>query len=284
MHAVAQAMHAVNEKAGVVSRFNTAVEQVLVENGRAVGVRTATGDLHADAVVMNADYQWAETNLLAKEHQTYKAPYWKKRTVAPSGFILYLGLKKKITGLKHHTLFFDNDWERHFDDIFEKPAWPEHPSYYICAPSKTDPGVAPRGCENLFVLVPVAADLVDDDTIREQYAEKILSHLETITGESIKDAIIVKRAFTHRDFRELFNAYKGTALGLAHTLFQSALFRPAPRSKKVRGLIYAGQYTHPGIGVPMCIISGELAAGFVNEYVRERSVARKDGKSSQRSQ
>jgi phytoene desaturase len=264
MHAVARAMHGACIQHGVETRFNTAVTKVLVKNKRAIGVETETGEIHADAVIMNADYAWAEMNLLEQKHRTYSESYWKKRTVAPSGFILYLGVKGKLESLAHHTLFFDNDWQEHFDEIFEKPSWPKRPSYYVCAPSKTDSSVAPRGCENLFILVPVAAGLADDDAQREAYTEQIITHFETVTGESIRDRLIVKRAFSQRDFTALYNAYKGTALGIAHTLLQSAVFRPAPRSKKVRGLFYTGQYTTPGIGVPMCIISGTVVSELVS--------------------
>ncbi len=268
MHAVAKAMHSLGEKAGVKTIFNTRAEKILVENGRAVGVHTSAGTITADAVVVNADYAWAEMNLLAPEYQTYKQRYWEKRVIAPSGFVIYLGVSKRIANLKHHTLVFENDWEKHFDEVFDKPQWPSEPHYYVCTPSKTDSGVAPRGMENLFILVPVAAGLSDDDAIREEYTEKIITHLEKTIGESIRPNIVVKRAFSHRDFTQLYNAYKGTALGLAHTLFQSAIFRPAPRSKKVQGLFYSGQFTTPGVGVPMCIISGTVCADMVNNELK----------------
>jgi phytoene desaturase len=135
----------------------------------------------------------------------------------------------------------------------------------VCCPSKTDPAVAPEGKENLFFLVPVAAGLEDTDEVRERYFRSTIEHLEKLTGESILDHIISKRIVTHRDFSSLYNAYKGTALGLAHTLRQTAVFRPGHRSKKVKSLYYSGQYTHPGIGVPMVIISSKILAGEIGK-------------------
>jgi phytoene desaturase len=120
--------------------------------------------------------------------------------------------------------------------------------------------VAPKGKENLFILVPVAAGLDDTDEIREYFYEKILTHLEDLMGENIRDHVIVKRLFSHRDFKETYHAYKGTALGYAHTLKQTAVFRPKHKSKKVKGLYYTGHYTHPGIGVPIVIISSQILA------------------------
>ncbi len=268
MHAVAQGMYKLGKGLGVTYKFDTPVTRVIVRDGKAVGVETPQGIIEADAVLMNADYAHAEMHLLEAKYQSYSAKYWARRTVAPSGFILYLGLKKRIKGLSHHNLFFANDWEEHFEQIFDRPAWPQNPSYYVSCPSKTDPTVAPLGTENLFVLVPVASGLADDDETREAYAKKIIEHLEGQLGESITSSIVVKKVFSQRDFKELFNAYKGTALGLAHTLFQSAVFRPKFRSKKVRGLYYAGQYTHPGIGVPMTIIAGEVVSNIIGEEVR----------------
>jgi phytoene desaturase len=120
--------------------------------------------------------------------------------------------------------------------------------------------VAPKGGENIFILIPVAAGLEDTNEVRERYFEWVMDHLEGLTGERLRDDLVVKRIFSHRDFSSNYNAYKGTALGLAHTLRQTAVFRPAMRSKKVKDLYYSGQYTHPGIGVPMVIIAAQILA------------------------
>jgi phytoene desaturase len=245
--------------------LNEPVTKVIVEDGKAVGVKTALHEYRADIVIMNADYHHGETVLLDKKYQAYPESYWKKATIAPSGFIMYIGLDKKIDGLSHHNLFLDNDWIKHFDTIFESPSWPDYPSYYVSCPSKTDASVAPDGKENIFVLVPVAAGLDDSDKTREAYGEKILSHLETLLGEKIKDHIIVKKLFTHRDFSSRYNAYKGTALGLTHSLFQSAWFRPRHKSSKVKNLFYTGAYTHPGIGVPMQLVNAEILAKVISD-------------------
>ncbi|MFT4312851.1 MAG: phytoene desaturase family protein [Candidatus Woesearchaeota archaeon] len=243
---------------GVTCIKSSPVKQIVTENGRVKGVQTEKCFYPADVVIANADYHHVDTQLLAKKDRKYSLAYWNKRTIAPSGFILYLGIKKRLRKLRHHTLVLAHDWEKHFDSIFEKPNWPKNPSYYICAPSKTD-NVAPKGCENVFVLVPIASGIKDTPEIRKEYEEKILAHMEQQIGQKFQKDIIVKRSFALKDFAKDYNAYKGTALGLAHTLFQTAIFRPENKSSKVKGLYYTGHYTVPGVGVPMAIISGELA-------------------------
>ncbi|MDG6221278.1 MAG: FAD-dependent oxidoreductase, partial [Candidatus Thermoplasmatota archaeon] len=182
--------------------------------------------------------------------------------------LIYLGLNKKIDGLLHHNLYLLNEWDGHFETIIHDPKWPEEACYYVCCPSKTDPTVAPPGSENLFILVPVAPGLEDTPEIRDKYYNKTIQHLENLIGETIEDAVVVKRIYAHNDFAADYNAYKGTALGLAHTLKQTAIFRPRHRSKKVKKLYYTGHYTHPGIGVPMVIIASQILS---EEIVKEHA-------------
>ncbi len=257
-NAVAVAMQKLAESYGAKFIFNSPVTKINVADGVAYSVSTTTEDFEADVVVGNGDYHFIETNLLPKESQSYSKRYWNNRTVAPSAFIIYLGLNKELSSLSHHNLVLSNDWTKHFNAIFEKPAWPDEPSYYVCAPAKTDSTVAPAGKENLFVLVPIASDLPETPEFREEFAQKIISHFENEIGESITPHIEVKRIFTGEDFAKDYNAFKGTALGLSHTLLQTAMLRPRMKSKKVKNLYYSGQFTQPGIGVPMTLISGQL--------------------------
>jgi phytoene desaturase len=241
-------------------------EKILVDgNGRVKGALTPHGTMEADFVVVNADYSFAETQLLEPSHQSYPLSYWNKRVWAPSMFILYLGLNKQLKSLTHHNLYFAPQWNRHFDKIFKEPAWPEQPCFYLSCISKSDPRSAPKAGENVFVLVPVAPGLDDNDDVRNRYADSVIRHIEHITGERIEDSIQVKRIFSQRDFIQDYNAFQGTALGISHTLRQTAVFRPSIRSKRVKNLYYTGQYTHPGVGVPMVLISSQVMAGLVKE-------------------
>jgi phytoene desaturase len=258
MGEISLGFHKLATEMGVEFRFEEEVKKVIVEKGIVKGIETVKGKIDTDIVVINADYPHAEMDLLEKGSRTYSEKYWKKKSIAPSCVLMYIGLDKRIEGLEHHNLYLSDSWDEHFSSIFDKPDWPENPSYYVCCPSKTDPKVAPEGKENLFFLVPVAPGLKDTDEIREKYYINTLTHLEKLLGVDIRSHVISKRIVTHRDFSALYNAYKGTALGLAHTLKQTAVFRPGHRSKKVKNLYYSGQYTHPGIGVPMVIISSQI--------------------------
>lgn len=260
MNMPASAMEEVARKAGAEFLYNTPAERIMVDGGKIKGIRVPSGEILADIVISNADYHHAEQDLLDAGQRSYRESYWEKRTIAPSAFIIYMGLDKKLDQLLHHNLYFHDNWQEHFITIFNKPRWPEKFSYYVCCPSRTDPSVAPDGHENLFFLVPVAAGLEDNDAMRQQFYDKVIEHFEKLIGESIRPHIVVKRIFSHRDFIDSYNAWKGSAFSLAHTLFQTAVFRAAHKSKKVQNLYFTGQYTHPGVGIPMTLISAEVLA------------------------
>jgi len=264
MGELADAMCKIAKENGAEFVFNSPVKKINVENNKATGVETKDKKYKSNIVITNADMAWAEMNLLDKDHWSYSRRYWNSRKIAPSAYLLYLGLDKKLDNLVHHNLYFDQNWENHFSQIFQTPKWPDKPSYYVSATSKTDPVVAPKGYENLFVLVPVAPNLEDTDKIRDNYFNLILKHMEVLFGESIIDSIVLKRIFAHNDFSIRYNAFKGTALGLAHTLRQTAIFRPQHASKKVKNLYYTGHYNHPGIGVPMVVISSQILANIIS--------------------
>ncbi len=273
---VAQAVQRLAVAQGVKFELSIEVQAILVKAGKATGVRARrmspeglpVGEaftVEADFVLANADYAHVETELLPPEARSYPASYWKRRVVAPSMFVMYLGLSKTLPKLIHHNLYFQEDWDGHFDTIFKKPSWPDKPCFYISCISKTDPGMAPPGGENVFLLIPVAAGLDDTDEVREKFANEAIDHLEYVSSETIRQYITVKRIFSQRDFAGDYNAWLGTALGISHTLGQTAVFRPSMRSKKVGNLFYTGQYTHPGIGLPMVLIAAELAAGIIGK-------------------
>jgi len=258
MGKLAEAMYKLAKEQNVKFIFNEPVTKINTENGEAKTVKTTKKTYEADIVVVNADYAWAETNLLCKKDRTYSEKYWDKKKIAPSAYLLYLGIDKKIKKFEHHNLYFHDKWVEHFDDIFKEPKWPENFSYYVSCITKTDPKTAPKGCENVFVLIPVAPGLKDDEKTRDKYFDETIKHMEKLAGENLRDHITVKRIFAHKDFSNRYNAYKGTALGLAHTLRQTAIFRPKQQSKKISNLYYTGHYNHPGIGVPMVIICSQI--------------------------
>lgn len=260
--AVVDGIVALGEELGVDYRTGIEVDQIAGSRG-AFQLETSAGRIEADLVVSDADYAHTEQSLLAPEDRQQDDDYWDDRTYAPSAYLLYLGVSGELDELAHHTLVLPTDWDAHFEAIFETPAWPEDPSYYLCAPSKTDDSVAPEGCSALFALVPIAPGLDDDEEARAAFRDQLLDDIAANTGVKLRDRILVEESFSVSDFATRYNAREGTALGLAHTLGQTGPLRPGHRSSALDGLYYTGAYTTPGIGVPMCLISGQHTADSV---------------------
>jgi phytoene desaturase len=135
--------------------------------------------------------------------------------------------------------------------------------FYASITTKTDLSGAPENCENLFLLVPVAAGLEDTNEIQEEYFNKLMDRLEFSTGQSIREHIVYRRDFAFRDFVSEYGAFKGNAYGLANTLMQTAILKPSLKSKKITNLYYTGQLTVPGPGVPPAIISGQVVTDLI---------------------
>lgn len=274
MYEIVQGMYDLAVSLGVNFRFSHSVNQINIEKGIAKSVscmaNTPAGKvmitLEADVIVGGADYHHVETDLLQPQYQTYTPAYWEKRVMAPSCLLYYIGLNKRLTGVPHHSLFFDTDFGLHGKEIYTTKEWPTDPLFYMCVPSITDQTVAPEGCENLFLLIPVATGLTGDtEELREKYFNLIVKRIEKQIGQSIADAIIYKKTFAQSDFISEYNAFKGNAYGLANTLLQTAVLKPSCRSKKVKNLFFTGQLTVPGPGVPPSLISGEVVAKEISK-------------------
>jgi phytoene desaturase len=259
------AMQKVAESQGVIFHFNHSVEKINTEKGKVNSLLIKGEKFKFDAVVASSDYHHTET-LLEEKERNYTDEYWKSRTFAPSCLIYYLGFKEKIPNIKHHTLFFENDLDVHVEAIYGDKKWPDKPLFYACCPSKTDPDVAPSEGENLFLLMPLAIGIDDDEQKREKYFQEMIERVEKHTGTSnLESKIVYKKSFCVTDFIKDYNAYGGNAYGLANTLSQTAVLKPKIRNKKIKNLFYTGQLTVPGPGVPPSIISGKIVAAEVNK-------------------
>jgi phytoene desaturase len=266
---IVSAMVKIAESLKVDIRLDTEVTKIEINNKQVSNIITSKGDIQADLVIAGADYEHVDQHLLNEPYRNYSKKYWDSRVLSPSCLLFYIGVNKKIEGIRHHNLFFDEDFEQHAKQIYTSPQWPEKPLFYVCCPSKTDKSVAPEGCENLFFLIPVAPGLEDNDTIREKYFNLLLSRFEHITGENIKNSIVVKRSYALNDFKADYNAFKGNAYGLANTLRQTAFLKPAMKAKHVKNRLFTGQLTVPGPGVPPAIISGQIVAKEAIKYLRK---------------
>jgi phytoene desaturase len=260
MHKIIEGMESLAKSLGVKFKYNCSVNKLELNATKVKGIWSSEEFFSPDYVVGSADYHHIEQQLLPEKFRKYNKQYWDKRTMAPSSLLFYLGINKKIKGLLHHTLFFDEDFALHAHEIYEKPQWPTAPQFYVSCPSKTYDAVSPEGCENMLILIPVAAGLTDDETSRDKYFDIVMKILENILGESIREHILFNRSYAHNDFVNDYNAYQGNAYGLANTLSQTANLRPTITSKKLSNLFYTGQLTVPGPGVPPAIISGQVVA------------------------
>jgi phytoene desaturase len=261
MFNIIEAFLKVAQKQGAQLCLNQEVVKIISENGIAKGVQTHTDYFEADVVIGAADYHHLDQKVLEPAQRNYTAQYWDKRKLAPSCLLYYVGLNKRLKNAVHHTLFFDTDFGLHAQEIYTQPKWPSNPLFYASVPSVTDPSVAPAGCENLFLLIPIAPGITGDtEDIREAYFVKIIKRLEQQLGESILPHVVYKRSYSVSDFKNDYHAFKGNAYGLANTLDQTAILKPSLKSKKIKNLYFAGQLTVPGPGVPPSIISGKVAA------------------------
>ena len=221
MYKVVEAMETLALSLGVNIHTGSNVEKIATEDGKIQGLVIDGASIPSDVVLSGADYHHTET-LLPVALRSYKESYWKKKTFAPSSLLFYVGFDKKLSGIVHHMLFFDTDFEAHASEIYDDPQWPAAPLFYASFTSLTDPTVAPEGSESGFFLIPLAPDLEDSDTLREKYFDMILTRLEKHTHQSLKEFISFKESYCLNDFKQDYNSYKGNAYGMANTLLQTA--------------------------------------------------------------
>ena len=257
-----------------VERIHTRADRGKSRRVSSVTYRDASGQhqQEADIVVSGADRQHTETTLV-DDPRVDRPKYWKRRNPGLSSVLAYLGVKGELPELAHHSLFFSQDWDPDFAAVFppdRKTSAPDRSTFsaslYVSRPSATDPSVAPEGHENVFMLVPVPA--MDDGIVgdlnhpEDPETTAIVDQAIELVGQRIgvpnlADRIVARHTVGPGDFQDRFNAWQGNALGLAHTLSQSAFFRGSNVSKHVAGLYFAGATTVPGVGLPMCLISAE---------------------------
>lgn len=260
MYSVVEAMGRVFEEIGGEILTDHEVERIEVESGKASGVRAAGRSFPADVVVSNTDVGHTYGSLVASEERRH----WTDRRIddthyTMSCFLLYLGTRRTWPEVAHHTLILSERYRELVRDIFDRKVLPDDFSMYVHAPTRTDPGMAPEGCESMYVLIPVAnkrAD-IDWDAVKEPLARRVLEFLEEWGMEGLREALEVLHIFTPDDFETELNATWGNAFAVEPRLTQTAYLRPQNRSEDVDGLYLVGAGTHPGAGVPGVILSAE---------------------------
>ncbi len=267
MFEVVKAMGDLAKDLGVNFITNSNVEKINVTSNKAESITVNGQTIKSDIVLSGADYHHTE-QLLDLKYRQYSEAYWTKKTFAPSSLLFYVGFNKKIKGVSHHTLFFDEEFDSHAEYIYDTPSWPKDPLFYASFPSISDKAFAPENKEAATFLIPIASGIEDTEAHRSKYFDLIINRLERLTSQKLRDDILFVKSYCINDFIEDYNSYKGNAYGLANTLTQTAFMRPRIKSKKVNNLFFTGQLTVPGPGVPPALISGKIAAESILKQLR----------------
>ncbi|MEU4397769.1 phytoene desaturase [Micromonospora orduensis] len=260
IHAVSRAMAGAAEKHGVQIRYDTTVTRVETANGRATGVLTADGELvPADVVVLNPDLPVAYRDLLPA------APA-RRLTYSPSCVVLHIGSRQGYAKIAHHNIHFGRAWKGTFDEVIRRGELMTDPSLLVTNPSRTDPSVAPPDRHTYYVLAPVPnldrAPFEWRGDLTQRYGDQLIGTLEERGYVGFGDGVEVLRAITPAEWAEQGMA-AGTPFAAAHTLFQTGPFRPSNLHRDLSNVVFVGSGTQPGVGVPMVLISGKLAAGRI---------------------
>lgn len=246
---------------------DTPVERIETVGDRVSGVIAQNGRrFAADAVVCNSDIVLTLTGLLetpeAVDHYRKNAANLEP---ACSGAVLYLGCNRRFPNLLHHDFFFSTDSDAEFRDIYENRIPHADPTIYLAVPSRTDPSVAPEGCEAIYALVhtPYVSDGYDWSSRAREYRDIIVRKLEKWGLEGLEESIVTERMLTPLDIRDMYRANKGAIYGVVTKRGLTSAFKTGNRSKLYRGLYHAGGSVNPGAGVPMVLMSGQIAAQCV---------------------
>ncbi|MGA9532070.1 MAG: phytoene desaturase family protein [Anaerolineales bacterium] len=262
IYSMVEDMVAMAEERGVVFRLGESVEEIMLDERRVTGVRTANGQFSADLVVSNADLPYTYRRLLPSARRyAFSNDKLDRMDYACSGYLLYLGVDRTYEHLAHQGLFFSKDYKGNLDAIFGGQRLPEDPSFHLNVPTVTDPSLAPAGHSLLYVLAPMPnLDApIDWQVAGPHVRDQLLDKLETIVDPQLRKHIVWEQSYRPTDFEADFNAVKGTAFGsLSHGFFQSSTFRPHNKAAEFDGLYFVGQGTYPGIGMPMVHLSARL--------------------------
>jgi phytoene desaturase len=250
------------EMQGGSMRYNADVEEILVENGRAAGVRLVDGEVLKSAIVVsNADTAWTYSHLLAK----HKRRRWSDAKLGRSRysmslFVWYFGTNRRFEDVYHHTMVLGPRYRELLDDIFKHKRLAKDFSLYLHRPTANDPSLAPAGCDSFYVLAPVPhlGSGTDWTAESETYRAKIQQRLEDTVMPGLGQSIITSRILTPQDFRDRLRSVNGAAFSFEPQLFQSAWFRPHNKSEEVEGLYLVGAGTHPGAGLPGVVSSASV--------------------------
>ena len=273
--AIVQALQKLIEEQGGTFHFNAEVDEITIEDGKATGIRLNDGSIHqADQVVSNADVAFTYRHMIPEsERSTYSNRKIERMKYSMSLFVIYFGTKRRYldSDLEHHNIILGERYEELLADIFHDKKLAEDFSLYLHMPTKTDPSLAPEGCEGFYVLSPVPH--LDGDTDWEQkapeYRDAIIQFLEENYLPDLEENIVAEHYIDPRHFQQTLNSFKGSAFSVEPILTQSAWFRPHNKSEDVDDLFFVGAGTHPGAGLPGVLSSAKIAEDLICDTRRD---------------
>ncbi len=273
-NALTHGMARVATELGATIRLNEPVQEILFDGRRAVGVRTATAEHRADAVVVNADFGHAMTHLVPQRYRRK----WTDANIASkrfscSTFMLYLGIEGHCDQLQHHNIYIAENYRQNLDEIENQHVLTEDPSFYVENPSRTDPTMAPPGQSALYVLVPVSHQHpnIDWNKERDRYRQIALRQLAKVGLADIEKRIRFERIVTPADWESKVGIYRGATFNLAHNLGQMLHLRPRNRFEEFDRMYLVGGGTHPGSGLPVIFESARISARLLLEDMGQRA-------------
>jgi phytoene desaturase len=259
MYQIPLALEKLAKKFGAKINYNCPIDGIEQKNGQ-IFITQAKNLIKADYAIINADYAYAQTDLLKRKIPDFK--------YSCSTFLIYLGLKKKLGHLGHHNLFFSRDLNKNLDQIFKDRQIPQDPSFYAHLPTLTDSSLAPQGKDILYLLIPVPNLMNSCDGLEAhklRLRKLVFDKINKVCGCDLEELIEVEHHFYPEDFINRYNLKFGATFGLAHNLTQSAFFRPANRDAKIKNLYYVGASTQPGGGLPVVIASSRIVADMIKQ-------------------
>jgi len=267
-NSLTRGMARVAEELGVKIKLNTPVQEILFEGRRAKGVRTAGGELLADAVVMNADFANGMSKLVPNGlRRRWNDAALAKKDYSCSTFMLYLGVEGRFDQLAHHNIYVAKDYRRNLDEIERQHVLSEDPSFYVENPVRTDATMAPPGHSALYVLLPVTNQHPNVDWSKERahYRQVALRQLAKLGLQDIESSIRFERVVTPADWESKVDIYRGATFNLAHSFSQMLHLRPQNRFEEFERMYLVGGGTHPGSGLPVIFESARISARLLLE-------------------
>ncbi|MFA6357980.1 MAG: phytoene desaturase family protein [Candidatus Omnitrophota bacterium] len=259
MYQIPLALEKLAKQLGVKINYNSEINNIKQGQGKIL-LQGNQKHAEADYAVINADYPYAQTDLLKR-----KIPHFK---YSCSTYLIYLGINKKLKNLAHHNLFFARDLNRNLDEIFKAKINPEDPSFYVHLPTVTDQSLAPEGKDIVYLLIPIPNLENNQDVLKNhelRLRKLIFDKIDKVCGCNLEELIEVEHHFYPEDFVSRYNIKFGATFGLAHNLTQSAFFRPANFDAKIKNLYYVGASTQPGGGLPVVLASSRIVADLIKQ-------------------